>query len=79
MWELGGHTPAWLFLLNKEYSMIELTKEDYELSHEVFVKKFRHLPNYFKLLELKKKGYTAPVAPKVTKSKPIKKFKTEED
>ena len=53
----------------------ELSKEDFELSHEVFCKKYRHQPNYFTLLAEKKAGPKVEVkeeaegAPKKSKKK----------
>lgn len=58
--------------------MIELTKEDYELSHEKFVKKFRHEATYFKLLFQKKQGYTEPKKIKKTKKAAQEPVKSEE-
>ena len=34
----------------------ELSAEDFELSHDIFCKKYRHQPNYFALLAAKKAG-----------------------
>lgn len=48
----------------------ELSAEDFELSHDIFCKKYRHQPNYFALLAAKKAG---PVEKKVAKKSEAKK------
>lgn len=54
----------------------ELTKEDIELEHEVFVNKFRHQPNYFDLLAKKKAGEAVEETVEETAEKEVKKPST---
>lgn len=53
----------------------ELDAADFELSHDIFCKKYRHQPNYFALLAAKKAG---PVE-KPVKKKASKKAKEVEE